>query len=91
MNTGRIFDLAETKIVRQASSWTARLFKKAWLSNKNSLNKCIELPQAYSALRAAIEYLSMISKYSKVSNDDRLRRNQRNIFENFFVKTYHLF
>ncbi len=48
-------DIAETKILSHASSWTARLFKEAWLSNKNSINKCIELPLAYLVLRATIE------------------------------------
>ncbi len=52
--TGHGFNLAEAKILSHASSWTARLFKEAWLSNGNSINKCIELPQAYSVLRAAI-------------------------------------
>ncbi len=55
VDTGHIFDLAEITIRSHASSWTARLFKEAWLSNKNSLNNCIKLPQAYSVLRAAIE------------------------------------
>ncbi len=55
VDTGHIFGLAEISIRSHASSWAARLFKEAWLSNKNSLNKCIKLPQAYSVLRAAIE------------------------------------
>ncbi len=48
VDTGRIFDFDETKILSHANSWTTRLLKEAWLSNKNSINKCIELPQAYS-------------------------------------------
>ncbi len=48
------FNLAEAKIFSHASSWTERLIKEAWLSNENSINKCIELPQAYSVLRVAI-------------------------------------
>ncbi len=54
VDTGHGFYLAETKILSHAYSWTVRLFKEAWLSNENSINKCIELPQAYSVLRAAI-------------------------------------
>ncbi len=54
VDTGHDFNLAEVKIVSHASSWTGRLFKEAWLSNENSINKCIELPQAHSVLRAAI-------------------------------------
>ncbi len=54
VNTGHDFNLAEAKILSHASSWTASLFKEAWLSNENSINNCIELPQAYSVLRAAI-------------------------------------
>ncbi len=54
MDTGHDFNLAEAKILSHASSWTARIFKEAWLSNENSINKCIDLPQAYSVLRAAI-------------------------------------
>ncbi len=50
VDTGHSFDLAETKILSHANSRTARLFKEAWLSNKNSIHKCIELPQAYSVL-----------------------------------------
>ncbi len=53
-DTGHDFNLAEAKILSHVSSWTARLFKEAWLSNENSINKCIELPQAFSVLRAAI-------------------------------------
>ncbi len=75
VDSGHAFDLAETKIFSHASRWTASLFKGAWLSNKNSINKCIKLPQAYSVL----------------VNCERWRRNQRNIFAIFFVKTYHLF
>ncbi len=55
VDTGHIFDLAKITIRRHASSWTARLFKEGWLSYKNSINKCIQLPQAYSVLRAEIE------------------------------------
>ncbi len=54
VDTGHDLNLAEAKILSHASSWTARLFKEVWLSNENSINKCIELPQAYSVLRAAI-------------------------------------
>ncbi len=50
VDTGHGFNLAEAKILGHASSWTARLFKEAWLSNENSINKGIELPQAYSVL-----------------------------------------
>ncbi len=34
VDTGHSFDLAKTKILSHDSSWTARLFKEAWLSNK---------------------------------------------------------
>ncbi len=54
VDTGQDFNLAEANIFRHASSWTARFFKEAWLSNENSINKCTELPQAYSVLLAAI-------------------------------------
>ncbi len=54
VDTGHDLNLAEAKILSHTSSWTARLFKEAWLSNVNSINKCIELPQAYSVWRAAI-------------------------------------
>ncbi len=55
VDTGHIFDLDETNILSHTNSWTTRLFKEAWLSSRNSINKCIELPQACSVLRAAIE------------------------------------
>ncbi len=35
VDTGHTFDLSETKILSHASSWTARLFKDAWLSSKD--------------------------------------------------------
>ncbi len=54
VDTGHDFNLAETKILSHAGSWTARLIKEAWLSNENLINKCIELQHAYSVLRAAI-------------------------------------
>ncbi len=44
-DTGHDFNLVEAKFLTHASSWTARPFKEAWLSNENSINKCIELPQ----------------------------------------------
>ncbi len=34
VDTGRIFDLDETKILSHTNSWTARLLKEAWLSKK---------------------------------------------------------
>ncbi len=55
VDTGHTFYFAETKIPSHASSWTAHLFKEARLSNRNSINKCIELPQLYSVLRWTIE------------------------------------
>ncbi len=55
VDAGHMFDLAETKILSNASSWTTRLFKKPWLSNTNSIDKCIELQPVYSVLREAIE------------------------------------
>ncbi len=54
VETGYNSNLAEAKIISHAISWTASLFKEAWLSNENSIHKCIGLPQAYSVLRAAI-------------------------------------
>ncbi len=54
VDTDHNFDLAEAKILSHANSWTARLFIEAWLSNKYSLNKYIELSQACSVLRGAI-------------------------------------
>ncbi len=37
VDTGHEFNLAEAKILSHASSWTARLFKEAWLSIENSI------------------------------------------------------
>ncbi len=54
VDTGHDLNLAETKILSHANSCTARLFKEARLSNENSTNKCIEWPQIFSVLRAAI-------------------------------------
>ncbi len=35
--------------------------------------------------------LSFVSDNRETDNVDRWRRNQRNIFENFFVNTYQMF
>ncbi len=64
---GHIFDLAETQLLRHASSWAARLFKEAWLTNKNSMKKYIELPQAYSVLRVAIEIQSILTVWGEMN------------------------
>ncbi len=61
VDTSHTFDLAETKILSHASSWTARMFKETWPSNKNSINKCIGLPLAYSVMRVTIEWRSMMT------------------------------
>ncbi len=57
--TGLIFDLTETKILSHANSWTARLFKEAWLSKK--------LQQAFSVWREAIKKPSMTTVGGEVN------------------------
>ncbi len=59
VDTGHDVNLVETKILGHVNSWTARLFKEAWLRNKNSINKCTELPRSYSVLRVAISRRSI--------------------------------
>ncbi len=54
VDTGCTFDDTDTKILIHTNSLTARLYKKATLINQYLINKCVDLPQAYSVLRAAI-------------------------------------
>ncbi len=58
------------------------LFKEAWLSNKNSINKRLELPRGYSVLRAAIDKRWMIAVGREISVTCSII---------FFHKTYRLF
>ncbi len=51
---GHGFNLAVATILSHVKSWAERLFKEAWPSNENSINKRIELLQVCSVLRAAI-------------------------------------
>ncbi len=73
VDTGHIFDLAETRILSHANNWTARLLKETRLSNKNSTNKWIELPKTLSVL---------VNDSQAMVSDDRWRKIQLNIFEN---------
>ncbi len=51
VDMGHDLSLAEANnILNHANSGTARLFKELWFINKNSNNKCIELPHAYLVL-----------------------------------------
>ncbi len=51
VGAGHHFDPAETN----TNNWAARLFKEAWLTDKNPLNQWTELQQAFSVLGALIE------------------------------------
>ncbi len=57
--TGHMFDFTKTKILSHANSWTARLFKEAWLSKK--------LQQTYSVWREAIKKSSMTTVGGEVN------------------------
>ncbi len=70
VDTGHNFDLAETRILTHTNSWTARLIKQVWLMN---INKCIELPQACSVLRAKIGWRSIMNAGEEFSRINAIK------------------
>ncbi|KAK9407181.1 hypothetical protein NXF25_005955 [Crotalus adamanteus] len=47
----------EAEAIAQDASKGGRLLKQAWFSNTDSINRCIELPLAYQALRVQEEHV----------------------------------
>jgi quinol monooxygenase YgiN len=49
------FNFNDTEVISQARNKSSRLFKEAWLSDEYSINRHINLPPAYQALRHEIK------------------------------------
>ncbi len=83
VNTATTFTLPKRKFSATQVAGRQGVFKEAWLSNENSINKCIELPQAGSVLRPAISWWSVQStadQYNRLTINTTSWAELRNIF-----------
>ncbi|VDN11916.1 unnamed protein product [Dibothriocephalus latus] len=51
LETGHDFNFEATRIIAHDGSKTERELTEAWATDDNSVNRCIELAPAYTALR----------------------------------------